>query len=233
MSSSDSDFYFSSEPLEGWRVFKLARAHQAGELFDAAANAPAGVNPFEWARRPRLQSVGVHATWPVRQPMVGHCLDAFGDDEHVDGAHPAPHRECECGLWILKSYDDAVSTARNYTTRIVARVKLWGRFVELEKGWRAQYGYPVEVQYLGLGKGSDQGPMRDAEAAARLYGCSFSTAKLPPPPKRKRKPKGTGKAINPTFTGAWSANITPLVWTNATSGTTTWTVQFGKAPDDE
>ena len=56
-----------------------------------------------------------------------------------------PHRwwECTCGIYAHKTREQAVSTARRRLgTVVIGEVELWGRVVEHELGYRAQYARP-------------------------------------------------------------------------------------------
>lgn len=72
--------------------------------------------------------------WIPGSPAIGVC------------AHGGPTATCSCGLHAFK--DPALVAAEyipNYHNVVIGVVELWGRYVEHERGWRAQYGYPKEL----------------------------------------------------------------------------------------
>lgn len=97
--------------------------------------------------------------WPARQHIEAECLfdrlvmpfasapglvlatKALHDEGHeADTPHAAPMETCNCGIHATA----IPAAAQSYATglEIVGTVKLWGRVVEGEWGWRAQYAYP-------------------------------------------------------------------------------------------
>lgn len=184
-------FLFDSKPIEAWRAFRWAAATEAASLFDLAAVAPAGTNPYAWARLRRLHSVGVDAAWPERQPMVASCSHSTHAGVAVKG--------CTCGLWGVKDKLHAENAARSYGGWIIARVALWGHFVEHSKGWRAEYGYPLEVLVLcldGRKKARTEGLMQEI---GDRYGVPVQAAEFTPaPPKPKpAKPPRSSRVLKP------------------------------------
>jgi hypothetical protein len=146
---SSDDFLFGTQPLEGWRIFYWRRPSDAGALFDLAAHAPTGENPYAWARQPRLTSVGGSGSvWVERAATEAVCGNG--------AVHPAPHKGCGCGLWVLKDKMNAWDHQSRYDASILARVALWGRFVEHSHGWRGEKGYPLELFVVGEGNEHSQ-----------------------------------------------------------------------------
>jgi len=135
--SEEKPFLFSSEPIIGYRCFRWGACEDVGSLFDLVGIAPEGENPFAWARKKRLMSAAYQGVWPELQPMVAQC--------NADGRHHAAEKGCGCGLWAVKTKESALAYSYNYHAFIVAEVALWGRFIEHDKGWRGQYGYPQKV----------------------------------------------------------------------------------------
>ena len=76
------------------------------------------------------------AYWTPGQPLKAQCHRRLGDDDHEP-----PHRECRCGLYAAKKPTDAIGN-------IIGTVAMWGRYVEHERGWRAEYAYPKSVTKL-------------------------------------------------------------------------------------
>jgi hypothetical protein len=51
---------------------------------------------------------------------------------------------------------------------VTGRAALWGRLIEHEKGFRAQYGYPYEIFVPSL-------KQKAAQVLRRMYGCDVWT----------------------------------------------------------
>ena len=127
------------EPVMGWRLWQV-RPHADGH---------------------RLESFTAHhVTWPARCRLEATCA--------VHGGF-APAREHECGIYALRTRELAEDLLRRYVgvkqrygrddelpppprpARPIAlgSVSLWGRILEREHGFRAQYAYPYEIVLLG------------------------------------------------------------------------------------
>lgn len=91
----------------------------------------------EW----RLKALGQDHSWEPKKRMEAVC--AKGIDNH-----PAPHFSCECGIWAFKSLDLLLEALSGYTVKVFGNVSLWGRIIETDKGFRAQYAYPKELWLL-------------------------------------------------------------------------------------
>lgn len=126
-----------AEPILGWRLWHV-RLHGGGY---------------------RLESfTRHHVSWPARRRLEAAC-SAHGDE--------APSSGHECGIYAFKSRDLAEELLRRYIGvrqcygreqefppprrgRPIAlgSVSLWGRILERERGYRAQYAYPYELFLL-------------------------------------------------------------------------------------
>jgi hypothetical protein len=140
-----------AEPILGWRLWHV-RLHGG---------------------RYRLESfTRHHVSWPARRRLEAAC-SAHGDEAPISGH--------ECGIYAFKSRDLAEELLRRYIGvrqcygreqefppprrgRPIAlgSVSLWGRILERERGYRAQYAYPYELFLLN----ADDGIARDLR---RLY----------------------------------------------------------------
>lgn len=78
--------------------------------------------------------------WAVWQP---------GEPYHaVCRRHDAPHRDCSCGVYAVKDLSNVATTSAIWSTLVVGEVALWGRIVEHERGYRAQYARPRRLAVL-------------------------------------------------------------------------------------
>jgi hypothetical protein len=118
------------EPIRGWRVWKVADG--------------------------RLYSTVFGTLWPERTRLEARCgLGGRSSPGGLRGVHDAPARACDCGIYAFKSPAAALHLARQImplSPAAVGQVSLWGRVVETELGYRAQYAYIYDLTLLG---GSD------------------------------------------------------------------------------
>jgi hypothetical protein len=138
--------------LEGWRLWIAAR-HEI-KYFDGARDARKKLRgPY------LLRSVTAEDMWRPKQPMVADCNISLGyrfDLTHGDEDHACPDSECKCGIYAVGSLKklmemyDGVSRAyfrfdMERHIAVVGKVKLWGKVIPAQWGWRAQYGYPSNL----------------------------------------------------------------------------------------
>ncbi len=108
----------SSEPIIAWRAWALS----AGR---------------DWTR-PRLRPViGSPRPWPPLEPARAACRRLR--------PHPIPDAACTCGLHAVME-PDALRWTRDPV--VVGTVALWGRVVEHERGYRAEFGYPQRLRLV-------------------------------------------------------------------------------------
>jgi hypothetical protein len=136
------------EPLVGWRCW--AAAWVEGEL--------------------RLCSPIYALLWPFRDPVQAECQAGHKSllSRRRPPEHSAPHEGCGCGIYAADSPRRAVSFLPRASSDVVpgeivepvlGRVSVWGRVLECEHGWRAEYAYPLEL-YLAV---------QDSRPAARFW----------------------------------------------------------------
>lgn len=129
------------EPLVGWRFWRVQR-----------------IKTLDHGTRYRLCAAGSYGrpkVWQPRAAVVAVCSAR-------SSLHDAPHPKHECGIYAYRERADAESKLasmwaydqywmvngrreRTYDTWAIGRVSLWGRVVECELGWRAQYAYPYDL----------------------------------------------------------------------------------------
>lgn len=87
-----------------------------------------------------LGALGVDATWPAREALRATCKSGSSE------SHLAPAWSCNCGVWAFKDMDGLIAAlSGNYSVDVIGSVSLWGRVIETENGYRAQYAYPSEL----------------------------------------------------------------------------------------
>jgi hypothetical protein len=112
------------EPITAWRAWKLSNL--------------------------RLHALGSNGEWPVKKPIEAICNKKYASIADPAGVnitnHPAPNHNCECGVWAFNSLDNLMSAIQgHYHAAVLGQVSLWGRVIECENGFRAQYAYPKEL----------------------------------------------------------------------------------------
>ena len=114
----------SIEPLIGWRVWNLVM-HRAGR---------------DPALRPAAAGTG---EWFPRRPYRAACARVGSAGSMLQGQHPTPVAGCTCGIYASSSLRTLVtSTPAMPAVSALGTVALWGRVIEHERGWRAEYAYP-------------------------------------------------------------------------------------------
>lgn len=96
------------------------------------------------AKDGKLAALGQKTIWKPKKQMEAKCK-SYGSKKE----HDAPAFDCECGVWAFKSLEILTAALASYKDiRVVGNVALWGRVIETENGWRAQYAYPSELWLL-------------------------------------------------------------------------------------
>jgi hypothetical protein len=109
--------------LLGWRGWGLVQDSRGYSLTSLGAG-----HPF--------------AIWSARAPRAARCLRLEADES----AHPGvPWTGCSCGFYAHRASEPlSLLTLDGLTRRVavVGTVKIWGRIVEHERGYRAQFAFP-------------------------------------------------------------------------------------------
>ena len=107
---------------------------------------------YWWLRyineRFELVSIFNGEAWPYLKPLEAKC----SKNPNHSNTSILPLKYCCCGIYAYKNYNRCVSG-------LSGSVKLWGRIVEHEDGYRAQYAYPsfINPQFSCIGCGSKLG----------------------------------------------------------------------------
>lgn len=139
------------EPLVGWRLWRVAE--DDGDVV--------------------LRSVYKHRViWPAGEALEAECYCPSGRR----GPHRPPGVQTgqECGIYALRSRHLTgiwASFANERESRTVGkalgRVKLWGRVILYEQGFKAEFGYPSDLTLLEVAR--DQDPEELADAVGACY----------------------------------------------------------------
>ena len=91
-----------------------------------------GWRGWKWdAQRKRLLSLN-GIPWTPGEELHAECT--------AGGGHPAPHIQCNCGIFSMKAphwIDRHVHTDQREV--VVGAIKIWGNIVGGKAGWRAEY----------------------------------------------------------------------------------------------
>ena len=127
------------EWLEG-RVVTSAHREAAASL-----GVPDGMEPLVGWRYWRVESsVLTSLTRSVHWPALGR----YEAGCRLVARHgPVPAVECHCGIYAARDLDTLkeLATPNVRVPLAVGKVALWGRVIPAERGYRAQYGYPLRL----------------------------------------------------------------------------------------
>ena len=122
----------------------------------------------------RLEGIGMSHIWTPKKPEEATCKvgtgfnqmlsRAWGQDGPVE-TNPAPGMKCTCGIWAFRTLEEFQAMAQQYEVDVVGQVYLWGRVLECENGFRAQYAYPKELWLMN----------KDNESLGHIYNCPVRT----------------------------------------------------------
>lgn len=146
----------STWPALTFRVQESAPTIDAKRLDSLRAAAPHKVKPrvpdmvhvitgwrgWGLSTNGRLQALGQSHVWPAKEALVAECA--------TRGVHIAPSFSCSCGIWAFKDLERLIAAiGSGYNAiKVLGSVSLWGRVIETENGYRAQYAYPSELWLL-------------------------------------------------------------------------------------
>src|SRR6476646_1107178 len=112
-----ASFVTSSEPVVGWKIWRVERSDE----------------------RTRLRSVLYGSLWPPGRPAVADCNKLYR------ARHQAPNPLCECGIHVAKSLEQWRHYLAVGVDRVFGRALLWGDRLEGQLGWRAAFAYPLAL----------------------------------------------------------------------------------------
>jgi hypothetical protein len=142
----------AEEPIVGFRRWGVRRSGLYSGIFVAGRFVP---TPARTMVAPRVMPM----PWPEEEPHAAKCWALRG--------HDAPFAECNCGLSAYYELDEEPDLPAPDT--VWGAIVGWGRVVECETGFRAQYARPVALldAYNPLDFAR---PLKRARDAAAAYG---------------------------------------------------------------
>ena len=115
------------EPFVGWRLWNFLYPHF-------------------------LANLGNDTIYVPREKIEAHCEQYSTPGTLVlrkdHSEQPAPHLTCMCGIYAYKEKPRLLGEIRNIYSglRLVyGEINLWGKVIEHEDGYRAQFGYPKRL----------------------------------------------------------------------------------------
>jgi len=124
-----------AEPIVAWRAWNVVRTDISGEILEEIMLSR--VIPIEKPVTTQLRLVPLNTGNPYPPERYdASCLN--GTHSHKDHIVPGPG--CTCGVYALKERDAVIDMGQVY-----GEVYLWGRVIEANGGYRAQYAYPKRL----------------------------------------------------------------------------------------
>ncbi|MDP8942721.1 MAG: hypothetical protein M3N16_01150 [Actinomycetota bacterium] len=118
-----------AQPLVGFRRWGCQRDGLYSGIFTAGCFLP---SPPRWLTVPRAT---VPMPWPTDGDRPAKCFASWD--------HDAPHRSCACGYYAYYALPEEPDLPA--PEAVWGAVVAWGRIVECEWGFRAQYARPVAL----------------------------------------------------------------------------------------
>jgi hypothetical protein len=163
--------------------------------------APLVVGPVQAYRRwrvdwhgsePVMRSVYFATSWPAQGPLHAICEKKAGPVaawvrrllSKPPPTHPAPSWTCRCGIYGLTRFEreDHLETPQIYghglfgpsIVQVAGSVLLWGRVIQHEQGYRAEYARPLKLLIVpAFVRGGETKHLLDA--GAERYGLTLVT----------------------------------------------------------
>ena len=117
-----------AQPLVGFRRWAAVRGALYSGIFVAGRFVP---NPALGMIAPRARPV----PWPTDEDRVAKCFALRG--------HDAPQRDCNCGFSAY--YELPAEPELPAPEAIWGAIAAWGRVIECERGFRAQFARPIAL----------------------------------------------------------------------------------------
>lgn len=146
--------FYQFDPASVWRGSVTFQIGEGPKPLPKGAPRDKGTDPVvayrQWQIKRRYPDglflvgygVGSSEKWLPNERLAARCLDG----RSTKTPHEAPGDGCGCGLYGLK---DGIDLKARYTDEdnpsVVGEVYLWGRVIEHEHGYRAQYAYPKRL----------------------------------------------------------------------------------------
>lgn len=217
-------------PIIGWRGWYSRRQPltvglSSEHYLDAAAR-----HVLQQTGSPYALVSGNSCPWVPREELTAVCANLWSYSAGGAWANhekDIPVEECSCGIYALDSLDRLKQSAYRFT--IFGEVKLWGKIVVGEHGYRAQYAYPASLyvpadlctaelnllELFGV-------PIRDRAELGDMSGEHFPKWITPP-----AIPWTVSPSYQTVITSGTAVTVTPIDYTTAdTTNQITWKWQW-------
>ena len=111
----------SRKPIVGWRMWKLLVDGDGKVNIDSMHQG--------------------HGCWRPMEPARGLCA---GYDDPSELNHRCPSWEHRCGIHAVKEIEQLQKWG-NPDSKVLGQVEMWGRVLEYEQGYRAEWAYPIKL----------------------------------------------------------------------------------------
>jgi hypothetical protein len=119
---------FLAEPVIGWRAWGLRRRSRELEL---------------------VALTDERGAWPARKELVAACHPYRGARLQVPVHGSAPVFGCSCGIYASDSLRSlALSAGAFPPVPVVGTAAMWGRVIEHDRGYRAEFAYPDRLRLV-------------------------------------------------------------------------------------
>jgi hypothetical protein len=190
----DDDPELFTEPIEGWRLWVLRR-RRSGEL----VLTPAGMGTGVWPT-----GEPIHATCRVRPPIATVARGLIG-------LHRSPDPRCTCGVYASASLHALIDATPSFPAApVIGTVAMWGRVVEHERGWRAEYAYPSRLRLVCAACLQGDGTFGEPAQVLRLNSTLYPLCEDHAARARGALPEGTAEAVRSELLGTYGVDLLPL-----------------------
>lgn len=132
----DAPFYI--EPIVGWRVWMVC----------GYGNCKCG----QTDRGLLLRSLTYPMAWLRKRATRAHCMTCWYADGRFKGLsgainHSPPDTAHGCGIYAVKRMQSARAWGEYSRGNVIVlgQVKIWGKILQYEDGYQAEYAYPVSA----------------------------------------------------------------------------------------
>ena len=144
------DVPFFIEPIESFRAWRVLEHPKRGLM---------------------LRSITHKVGWPHRKPMIAHCLHQLKPTWN-EKPHTAPNVLHRCGIYSVKTMEDALRWGQASPNICWGKVAIWGHVLRYKLGYISEYAYPRGPLQLKIDpKFGNHGEV--AHELEKLYGVKF------------------------------------------------------------
>lgn len=119
-----------SIPVTGWRLW----VPHPIQFVDSC-------DPRPHAHSVAFRLFGMRDTqpWPMYKPLRARCLTDTAPHDRV------PQECCTCGIYAFRTLPQLVTELDGSPRCLLGEVRLWGKVIITERGYKAEYAYPTRL----------------------------------------------------------------------------------------